>query len=113
MYPSKSEDLVLATDRGDLLSFNMQTKHLEEIDKVADLGDEVNRQFEELMNEARSFDSNIEDKSTQIERVFVDSNNNILFSKQGSLHVYRPTGDCEIVIDRLPESTAILYFSRR
>lgn len=82
----------------------MQTKHLVDIDKVADLGDEMNRQFQELMNEARSFDSNIEDKSAQIDLVFVDCNGNILFTKQDSLHAYRQTGDCEIVIDRLPPS---------
>jgi hypothetical protein len=110
VFPTKPDTVVLTTAKGELMSFNVTNRQVEDLDEFDD--PTMKQQFEEIMNEGRSVDSmehiNFEQKCNY---VLMDSNQNYILVRGESLLIYKPTCECEILIEKMPPSKMILYKS--
>lgn len=85
------------------MSFNVINRQLEDLDGFEDPS--MKHQFEELINEVRSIDSGVNiNYEARCDYVFVDSNQNIILVRGEMLLIYKPNHDCEVLMDKIPES---------
>ena len=109
VYASKPDTVILTTAKGELMSFNVISRHLEDMDQFDDEADDptLKHQFEQLMHEhERSIDSSESGNIyLRCDYVFMDCSQNIFLIRGGSLLIYKPTKECEVLIEKLPEST--------
>lgn len=103
--------MILTTGKGELMSFNVMSRQLEDLDQFEDEMEDptMKHQFEQLMNEGQSIDS-AENLNYELrcDFVFIDCNQNIILIRGESLLVYKPNGDCDIFIEKLPDSSELL-----